>query len=309
MKGSRSPTDNGQQTTGSDIIRIQAPAKLNIRLKVTGRRPDGYHELVSIMVPVSLFDYLELAMTRGGQITLSCQGLSIPDDEENLVVRAARAFFSHTGLSRGLSIRLTKNIPVAAGLGGGSTDAACTLKALNTMYSNPLSFEELSELAVRLGADVPFFLHNRPCIARGIGEILEPIEKWPEFRYVIITPDLRVATSWVYGNLKLKLTTDEYAFIIQCLGKQSLDIAGLLENDLETVTASHFPVIHTIKKALMDAGAEGVLMSGSGPSVFGVFRSGNQALSAKAYLTSRNFGSVFEVGQGPKSLEAGSECE
>ena len=139
-----------------------APAKLNIRLKVTGRRPDGYHELVSIMVPVSLFDHLELEMTRQGRIRLTCQGLSVPDNEENLVYRAARAFFSRTGLGPGLSLRLTKNIPVAAGLGGGSSDAACTLKALNDIWSNPLTSEELTELAVSLGADIPFFLKNRP---------------------------------------------------------------------------------------------------------------------------------------------------
>ena len=272
-----------------------APAKLNIRLKVTGRRPDGYHELVSIMVPVSLFDHLELERTRRGRIRLTCQGLSIPDNEENLVYRVARAFFSRTGLEPGLSVRLTKNIPVAAGLGGGSSDAACTLKALNDMWSNPLTSEELAALSVSLGADIPFFLKNRPCMVRGIGEILEPIEKWPGFWYVIVTPPVQVSTAWVYANLKLKLTTEEYDSIITQLKSGSFDIAEILENDLETVTASNFPVINTIKKSLMDGGAKGALMSGSGPSVFGIFESKDQALSAKRRLISRDLGDIFVV--------------
>jgi len=275
--------------------KLLAPAKLNIRLKVTGRRPDGYHELVSIMVPVSLFDHLELEMTFRGPIRLTCQGISVPDNEENLVYRAAQAFFSRTRRESGLSVKLTKNIPVAAGLGGGSSDAAGTLMALNDMCSNPLTSEELAELAVSLGADIPFFLKNRPCMARGIGEVLEPIEKWPEFWYVIVTPSVKVSTAWVYANLKLKLTTGEYDSIITQLESRSYDIAEILENDLETVTASHFPVINTIKKSLMDRGAKGALMTGSGPSVFGIFESKDQALSAERHLVSRDLGNIFVV--------------
>jgi 4-diphosphocytidyl-2-C-methyl-D-erythritol kinase len=275
--------------------KLLAPAKLNIRLKVTGRRPDGYHELVSIMVPVSLFDHLELEMTLRGRIRLACKGLSIPDNEENLVYRAAQAFFSRTRRESGLSVKLTKNIPVAAGLGGGSSDAASTLMALNEMCSNPLTSEELAELAVSLGSDIPFFLKNRPCMARGIGEILEPIEKWPGFWYVIVTPPVKVSTEWVYANLKLKLTTGEYDSIIKHLESGSFDIAEILENDLETVTVSHFPVIKTIKKSLVDEGAKGALMTGSGPSVFGIFESKDQALSAERHLISRDLGNIFVV--------------
>ncbi len=276
-------------------MKITSPAKLNIRLKVTGRRPDGYHDLVSIMVPIDLFDHIELETGRTQGISLSCKGLSVPEDETNLVFRAARAFFSRTGLEQRLSIKLTKNIPVAAGLGGGSSNAACTLNALNKMWSDPLSFQDLEEVAVRLGADVPFFLYSRPCIARGIGEILKPIEKWPELWYVIVMPPIRVSTAWVYGNLKLKLTKDEYLFILQRLAKDPIDIMGILENDLERVTASHFPVVNAIKKSLVDAGAEGALMTGSGPSVFGIFKSGDHALLAKRHLASQNLGAVFAV--------------
>jgi 4-diphosphocytidyl-2-C-methyl-D-erythritol kinase len=272
-----------------------APAKLNIRLKVTGRRADGYHELVSIMVPVGLFDHIELEFIRLRRIMLSCQGFSVPNNKENLVYRAASVFFSKTGTPRGISIKLTKNIPVSAGLGGGSSDAAFILKGLNEMRSNPLKPEALDDLAVGLGADVPFFLLNRPCIVRGIGNILEPIEKWPKFWYVIVKPGHDVSTAWVYGNLKLKLTKGEYQYIVNWLRKGRFEIRHILENDLETVTASHFPVIVNIKRHLLDVGAEGALMSGSGPSVFGVFKSRDKALIAKKKLISKALGEIFVV--------------
>ena len=272
---------------------VHTPAKLNIRLKITGRRPDGYHELVSIMVPVSLFDLLALKITRSQRITIISEGHSVPNNEKNLAYRAAQSFFSQTGINSGLSIKLIKNIPVAAGLGGGSSNAAYTLKTLNEMWSNPLTPRDLEDLALNLGADVPFFLQSRPCLATGIGEILEPIRNWPRFWYVIITPPVFISTSWAYGNLKFQLTNDENNSIINVLRKQPLDVVKILENDLETVTASHFPIIDTIKKSLVDAGANGALMSGSGPSVFGIFSSKDQALSAKRALSPKNLGEVF----------------
>lgn len=274
---------------------VLAPAKLNIRLKIIGRRPDGYHELVSIMVPVGLFDRLELELTRQSRIRIECRGFPTPDNEDNLAYQAAEAFLSQTGMAPGLFLRLTKNIPVAAGLGGGSSDAASTLMALNSMSTNPLLAEDLGRIAARLGADVPFFLHTRPCIARGIGEIIESIHAWPRFWYLIITPHLKISTSWVYRNLNFELTTGEYDFIIHTLEKDPLCITKLLENDLERVTTSHFPVITTIKRILVDAGAEGALMSGSGPSVFGIFRSKKQALGAKERLNPRPAGTIFVV--------------
>jgi len=299
----KSPSGNIQYSIFNSQSSIHlAPAKLNLRLKITGRRPDGYHNLVSIMAPVSLFDRIELQITSRNLITISCEGFSAPADKENLACRAAQAFFAKTGIDHGLSIKLTKNIPVAAGLGGGSSDAACVLKALNQIWSCPLSARELAELALGLGADVPFFLTEKPCIVRGIGEILEPIEKWPKLWYIIVTPPIRVSTAWVYGNLnwsplegtgELELTKDEYQFIIVNLKKKVFVIARVLDNDLERVTASHFPAIEDIKKTLMDSGSDGVLMSGSGPSVFGVFGSKDRARQAKTDLTSLDIGDIF----------------
>ena len=272
---------------------IKTPAKLNLRLKVTGRRPDGYHELVSIMVPVDLFDRLEMTTLPRSEIRLACDGFEVPEDATNLVYKAAQAFFSRTGFRGGISIRLFKNIPVAAGMGGGSSDAAATLLSLNEIWERPLSISELQEMAVRLGADVPFFLYCRPSLARGIGEILEPLEKWPKYWYVIVKPPIQVSTPWVYGRLKLRLTTDEYDCIEKVIKRRSFSILEILENDLEEVTSASFPVIEAIKKDLVDGGAEGALMTGSGPTVFGLFNSLDQATAAKAYLISQTRGDVF----------------
>jgi 4-diphosphocytidyl-2-C-methyl-D-erythritol kinase len=281
-------------------LRIKAPAKINIRLKVVGKRPDGYHELVSIMTPVEIFDVLNLTVTPGGLLKIDCEGRDIPADESNLAYRAARDFMSITGIDDGVSISLTKNIPVAAGLGGGSSDAAAVLLGLNEMYSYPLPDETLHGLALKLGADVPFFLKAVPSLATGIGEMLEPISNWPETWYVIITPPILVSTAWVYGNLKLELTSGEYDYIVKTLKNDTFTVSMLLENDLEKVTTVSFPIINTLKKLLVDAGAEGAIMSGSGPSVFGVFASREKAETARDILAGLKLGDVFFVRGGGK---------
>jgi 4-diphosphocytidyl-2-C-methyl-D-erythritol kinase len=277
-------------------LTIQAPAKLNIRLKITGRRPDGYHELVSIMVPITLFDEIRISPAADG-IHLETVGIPVPRDESNLVFRAAEAFLSRLGIPRGLSIRLSKRIPVAAGLGGGSSDAAATLMILNRIFSHPLSDRELAGMAVRLGADVPFFLNARPCLATSIGEILEPLNRWPPWWYVLVAPPLAVSTAWVYGHFKLRLTSPDQEYILNTLKKGHFEPKDLLENDLEAVTAKRFPVIVKIKEQLMAAGAEGALMTGSGPCVFGVFQSETKASSARAKIEAQDLGNIFVVTQ------------
>ena len=262
---------------------VNPPAKLNIRLKVLGKRPDGYHELDTIMVPVGIHDDLELKIVPFG-IHFQCRGFIVPGPEKNLVARAAEKFFSAAGIDLGVEIDLIKNIPVAAGLGGGSSDAAWTLMALNEMFESPLLEEELSTIALELGADVPFFLKKRVCIAGGIGEILFPIKGWPDYWYVIVVPRISVSTAWVYGELKspeiqesksgdegIRLTEKGPEHIMSALTQSPLNIVNFLENDLETITADHFPIIEEIKMALLAGGAKGALMSGSGPTVFGLF--------------------------------------
>jgi 4-diphosphocytidyl-2-C-methyl-D-erythritol kinase len=274
----------------------KSPAKLNLRLKVTGARPDGYHNLVSLMVPVDLFDFLDFRSAHSAEIGITCSGYETPADDSNLVMKAVRAFREITGVETGVSVRLQKNIPICAGLGGGSSNAAAALLSMNAVFGSPLPPDGLHEVAARLGADVPFFLNCRPAIARGIGEVLEPIDSWPQHWYVIVAPPLHVSTAWVYGNYRLnELTRDEYHYIKDQLGNDSLAIAHILENDLETVTSASFPIIETIKRHLREEGAAGVLMSGSGPSVFGVFDEEQSAAKARQRLASLNIGDVFAV--------------
>lgn len=275
------------------VHRIEAPAKLNIRLKITGKRPDGYHELVSIMVPVALLDFIEVQKKEAPGIDLSVRGIPLPGNEGNLVTRAAKSFCRATGFKEGLWITLIKNIPVGAGLGGGSSDAAAALLLLNEICSAPLSDGDLRSLALQIGADVPFFLLCEPCLATGIGEILEPIEKWPKWWYLIVSPRLPVSTAWVYQNFRMKLTKGEHPFIRGELQKDSFSVSQILENDLESVTSEKFPIIRTIKELLMENGAEGALMTGSGSSVFGVFSSLEKAQSARDRLALKNVGDVF----------------
>ena len=287
---------------------FHTPAKLNLRLKITGIRENGYHDLVSIMAPVSLYDRIELKSGAEKATRITCSGFPVPDDESNLVFKAVRAFSSCTGMDQGFLIHLTKNIPVAAGLGGGSSDAACVLMALNEMCTYPVSEEKMAQMALELGADVPFFLHGGPCLARGIGEILEPIQKWPDLWYVIVMPPIAVSTAWAYAEFdryplkdaekdvgELELTMDQHNYIMPDFRGEKSQLVRLLENDLERVTIPAFPVIDTIKTLLLQAGADGALMSGSGPSVFGVFQAKGRCFQAKEFLQAKNVGKVFAV--------------
>ncbi len=285
---------------------FHTPAKLNLRLKITGLRENGYHELVSVMAPVGLYDRIELKPDKENATRVICSGFPVPDDESNLVFKAIKAFSSRTGMDQGFVVHLTKTIPVAAGLGGGSSDAACVLMALNEMYSRPLSEEKIAQVALELGADVPFFLHGGPCIARGVGEILRPIHEWPDLWYVIVMPPIAVSTAWAYAQFdkhllnktkkdvrELELTMDQHHYIMPDFRGEKSQLLRLLENDLERVTIPAFPVIDTIKTLLLQAGADGALMSGSGPSVFGVFQAKGRCFQAKEFLQRTKRGESF----------------
>ncbi|MCF8061255.1 MAG: 4-(cytidine 5'-diphospho)-2-C-methyl-D-erythritol kinase [Deltaproteobacteria bacterium] len=271
---------------------VEAPAKLNVHLRVTGRRRDGYHELVSVMIPITLTDRVEVRPGPEG-IELSCTGRPVAGGEQNLVWRAAEAFLRRGRLGQGVSIHLHKRIPVAAGLGGGSSDAASTLLALDRIWPGRLGREALFRTALDLGADVPFFLSAVPALATGIGEVLERLDYWPNLWYVLIKPPIEISTAWVYGKLRIRLTTRENDYIIAFLNKKDFSVAELLENDLERVTETRFPVVAHLKQALLDAGAIGALMTGSGPTVFGVFPTESEAQAAARELVSRESGDVF----------------
>ena len=275
-------------------IEILSPAKVNLFLKITGQRVDGYHELVSVFVPVALYDKLKISKSEKG-LEVYCTGRELPKGQDNLVNKAAISFFEKTGIRKGTKITLIKKIPISSGLGGGSSDAAATLKGLNQLWPNPLSKEDLERLALSLGADVPFFLLQKPAIARGIGEILQPIENFPSFWYVIVSPDLIVSTAWAYERTKLELTNNGNQNIMNSLKKGIFNIPDLLFNDLERVTLVKYPFLCSIKDSLIKLGALGALMTGSGPSIFGLFDSAKKAQEAGKILESYNKGHVFVV--------------
>ena len=278
-------------------MQVQCPAKVNLYLRVVGRRPDGYHELVTVMQPLTLADTLTVTLAGKG-ISLRCDRPDLPQGEENLVWRAARQFQEETGLAPGVSLRLSKRIPVAAGLGGGSSDAAGTLLALNELAGKPLPPDHLHRLAGCLGADVPFFLAREPAVGRGTGTQLSPVTLLP-YWYLLVNPGVPLSTRWVYENL---------------------DIAGLagppateawdpehpetwVRNDLGIVALKRFPELAELLAGLSDGGAWCQGISGSGPTLFGLFPTREAAHQAGLRLrrTFRGWLTVARGLTGPES--------
>ena len=270
-------------------MKIRAPAKINLGLRVVGKRADGYHLIDTIMVPVSLYDEIDIRKIRGaasnqtgrGLIEITCDHPNVPQGEENIVYRAAQLIMKKNRRAQSISIHIKKNIPVGAGLGGGSSDAAATLVGLNRLFKLRLSIALLKKMALSLGADVPFFIQARPARAQGIGERLRPLRTLPRFWAVIVYPGFPVSTAWVYGNLARKLTKPIVNTSIAPSRKGIDALTRQLENDLESVTLKRYPKIAALKQKLLREGALQVLMSGSGSSVFGIFNS--ERAAAKAF--------------------------
>ena len=260
-------------------LSIPSPAKINLLLKVTGKRPDGYHEIVTLLARISLFDTIVLTFDEPA-ISVQCHHPGVPEDSSNLAYMAALSFFRAVGVDDGVAIYIDKVIPVAAGLGGGSSNAAAVLLGLNEHYGFALAEEKLKDVAAGIGADVPFFLFKYPAVARGIGHDMEPYGDLPRLAVVLVCPQFQVSTAWVYKNLKLTLTNYKKDFKIPPLKTYFSRNKHFLFNDLEHVTVGRFPEIRLIKKGLRDLGAEIALMSGSGPCVFGLFEDVNEANNA-----------------------------
>ncbi|MCL2457716.1 MAG: 4-(cytidine 5'-diphospho)-2-C-methyl-D-erythritol kinase [Desulfobulbus sp.] len=273
-------------------VTVRAPAKINLFLRITGRRPDGYHLLSTWMQKVDLCDAITL--TAGGKgVRFSCTGDGVPVDHNNLVYRAADIFLlaarGRTGAPvSGVAIELTKNIPAAAGLGGGSSDAAATLRAMNGLFDDALTPDELARLGVRLGADVPFFLADSPAaLATGIGEILQPAPPLRGYSVVLVNPGFPVSTRWAYQTFALtkREGASNLPILQECVagdahfGDSSAMISPdtPLVNDLETVTIARYPLLERLKGELLRCGAVQALMSGSGPTVFGLFADRDKA--------------------------------
>lgn len=280
----------------SEEVVARAPAKINLYLEVIGRRPDGYHELVSLMQKLPLCDVLHVRR-READIVLACPGSHLPTTRDNLVYQAAERFLArHAPHATGVSLTLEKHIPIAAGLGGGSSDAAATLLALRLLLAPELPDEALLAMARELGADVAFFVAPwEAAWATGRGDVLEEAVPLRGHDVVLLNPGFAVSTRWVYESFSLtgkKHSNKIFSFSFDAGGRQNpfavtaISLAAL-RNDLEAVTAGRYPEIDAMRQALLNEGAMAVLMSGSGPTVFGVFRAGSVTEALRDRLARR----------------------
>ena len=257
-----------------DTLTRKAYAKINLGLDVLRRREDGYHEVKMIMQTVDIYDVLTFVKAPADVFRLSVDSAQIPDDDNNLVLKAARLLFATAGIDAGVEVTLQKNIPVAAGMAGGSTDAAATLIGLNALYDLRFTTEQLQEIGVKLGADIPYCIMGGTALSQGIGEILRPLPAPPRAHLVIAKPDLMISTKYVYENLHANslMVHPNIDGMIEALSNRDLiKMCSLMGNVLETVTEKENPIITQIKDLMKEQGATGALMSGSGPTVFGIF--------------------------------------
>lgn len=256
-------------------ITREAKAKINLTLDVTGKRPNGYHTVKMVMQTVALHDDVKVALNEDGGFYLKSNLPYLPCDDRNLAMRAAKLFYEVTGAHNpGTRIEITKRIPVAAGLAGGSTDAAAVLCALDALHGTALGAERLCEIGVKLGADVPYCIRGGTMLAEGIGEELTALSPMPRCFVVLCKPPFSVSTAGVYaeingGNVSPRPDT---AGIVRALAKE--DYAGVchrLYNVMEPITGGHHPEIAEIRGTLLSCGADGAVMSGSGPTTYGLF--------------------------------------
>jgi 4-diphosphocytidyl-2-C-methyl-D-erythritol kinase len=276
-------------------MKIYSPAKINLRLEVLRKRKDGYHEIRGIFQKINLADKIEISLTRGEGISLSCSDPELPQGEENLAFKAARLILSRTGRKAGVRITIEKNIPLAAGLGGGSSNAASVLIALNQMMKLRLPSELMMDTGKSLGADVPFFLfRKKTAFVTGIGEKLEAMVIRPRLYLVLVNPGIPISTAFAYQRLNRELTNRANNIIT--IPTEIEELTGLLpflSNDFEEVIFPLYPEIKEIKERLVMEGAEGSLMSGSGSTVFGIFGNRKEALRAYQRLKSVTHWKVF----------------
>ncbi|MDP6775908.1 MAG: 4-(cytidine 5'-diphospho)-2-C-methyl-D-erythritol kinase [Candidatus Latescibacteria bacterium] len=266
----------------------RAYAKINLGLKVLDRRPDGYHNILSVLQTVDLFDTLRFETLAAGSIEIACADPQIPSGSENLIHRAVEVLRSATGVRGGVRVTLEKRIPVGAGLGGGSSDAAATLRALNQAWSLSLSPGDLHALAGKLGSDVFFFLRPGTAIVTGRGEQIRYISWSKEVFYLLVDPGFEVSTEWAYRNLRIGLTErSAYISFISSTEGSEIDSSGLfacLENDFATLLIEAYPEVERIRSALDGYGPLATSVSGSGSTIYAAFDKAEGAMAAEAGL-------------------------
>ena len=275
-------------------IKLLSPAKINLTLNIVGVRADGYHELRSIIQPIDLFDEVALSLIEGNDIQLEVSGIPVPKGKENLAYRAAEIYFEQANLSMGLKINIKKRIPTGAGLGGGSGNAAAVLVGLNRIIQ-AFSESELLKMAIKLGADVPFFIRSQTAVMEGIGEKLTTLRKFPLLHYVILYANIHTSTAEVYRkwddlNNSISDNSEPIDETVRLFSGRTENFP--LRNDLEEAAMSLHPEIRAYKQILTSLGLSSVLMAGSGSCVFAAFRSQDEAYEIYEYL---NTSPTFQV--------------
>lgn len=275
---------------------MTANAKINLSLDVLRKREDGYHELRMIMQSVELHDTVILE-SGGTDIQIECNSRWVPKNADNIACRAAAIFMEKCGIIRGLKIKIVKRIPVAAGMAGGSADAAAVLKGLNRMFSVGLDTHELMDLGKQIGADVPYCITGGTMLAEGIGELLTPLKRFSGINLVILKPQIGVSTAWAFKNLDLGKPMDKPDTELLINAVENGDVIGVasnMRNVLESVTIPRFGVVNDAKEKLVELGALGSMMSGSGPSVFGIFEDKDRAYAAhKAAIRDKRWNCIL----------------
>lgn len=274
-----------------DQITIKAPAKINLGLDVVRRKENGYHEVKMIMQTVDICDELTFYKSEQSGITIQVDVADIPNDKDNLIYKAAELLLAQGGIEEGVLISLKKIIPVAAGMAGGSADAAATFIGINKLFELGKTKEELMKMAVSLGADIPYCIMGGTALAEGIGEILTPMKTPPSCYIVVAKPDIYVSTQYVYENLNantLKTHPDIDRLIREMEREDLVEMSKLMENVLESVTIKSHPIIEEIKDIMKREGALNAIMSGSGPSVFGIYDKKELAIKTFELLKSDN---------------------
>lgn len=279
-----------------DKMELKALGKINLGLDVLGKRPDGYHDVRMVMQTIYLYDQITITKRKEPGIGLSTNLFYLPVNENNLAYRAAKFLMDEFEIRSGVDIFLEKHIPVAAGMAGGSSNAAAVLYGINRMFDLGLSTEELMKRGVSLGADVPYCIMRGTVLAEGIGEILTPLPPMPRCQIVVAKPPVSVSTKMVYEKIDSRRIVEhpDIDGIIDGLKEGDVTkIASRMGNVLEQVTVEEYPVIDKIKRLMNEGGAKGAMMSGSGPTVFGIFT--EKSLAKKAALKIREAGLAKQV--------------
>lgn len=258
-----------------DRVIQRAYAKINIGLNVISKRDDGYHNIETVFQQIDLFDQIVLKRTPGLNIIIRCEDRRVPTNRANLCYKAVELFQERTGIKQGVEIEIHKRIPIGAGLGGGSSNAAATLEGLAQLWQFPISLDELQQIGLRLGADVPFFLRGGTALASGIGEKITPVVLPFKFYCLLIYPNIEISTTWVYKNFTFILTKTKKCIKLSNIFSQQIemgDLKRMITNDLEEVVFEQYPLLSKIKQLLYNKGAFFASMSGSGSTIYGLFK-------------------------------------